>query len=129
MTTTNSLYPNYPNIVISRLEEPYNPQEEIPNSLAEIHGLTGHVEGKVYIIADCTTLSPNFSQVVIGMAEAGRTSSTLRDERVVPMIVATGEIFESVVSWARQRQYGALEIGLHNSIESAVEYAKGLIDK
>lgn len=113
----------YSNMLISTVEEPFDPSADAQAALAQLSYYLGEIEGKVYIVSDMTQMHPSFSDIMMGMATAAyRKDSPVRNDRVVIAQVALGELFELMATWFKQEQYGALDIPLFKTIEEARQF-------
>jgi hypothetical protein len=128
MPLVNQLLPGEP-ILISRIVEPFNIEKDVPASLAQIQDILSKMSGQLYIISDCSNINPNFSEVVTGLAETSRPESPLRNPRTETYVVATGQIFQNMVDWYRQRQYGELSMRLYKTVDEALKVVRADIAK
>jgi hypothetical protein len=124
MPITNEQLADSPNIVISRIEDPFDVHKDTPASLAQLQGMLNQIDGKLYVIADCRKLSPSFSEVVVGLAETSRPGSPMRNERIETIVVAEGQIFASMVDWYKQQQYGSINMSLYKTVDEAIKHAR-----
>lgn len=119
--------PNEPNIYFSRATNPFDPAKDSQGALAQLSKLLETVEGKIYIISDVRQLDAGFSDIVIGMAEAAANpNSPVRNERVVIVTLATGELQKLVIEWLKQSQYGSIQQMLFDTEEAAIAHLKSL---
>jgi hypothetical protein len=110
-------------LLISTVEEPFNPALDTKGALESLAYYMGEIDGKVYVVSDMRQLSPSFSEIIVGMAEASyRQDSPVRNDRVVIAQVATGQIFELMADWFKQEQYGKLDMPLFKTVEEAKEF-------
>lgn len=129
MPIFNEQVPNEPNIIISRIEEPFNLEVDTAGSLKELQDFLASTTGTIYVIADCRKLSPSFSDVVMGLAQTGRADSPMRNPRMETIVVATGQIFAQMVEWYKQQNYGELQMQLYRTPEEAIAHAKSQLHK
>jgi hypothetical protein len=129
MPIINEQLSDEPNIIISRIEEPFNLEKDTAGSLKQLAGFLEATTGTVYVIADCRKLSPSFSDVVMGLAQTSQPGSPLRNERMETIVVATGQIFTNMVAWYKQQHYGQLEMQLYQTLDEAISHAKSKLGK
>ena len=117
----------YDNLMVSRIEDPFDPDNDTKYGLLELNKFLAKTEGKVYVISDMRELHPSFSDIMLGMAEASyKKDSPVRNDRVVIAQVADGELFKLMADWFKQEQYGALDLPLFKTVEEARQF---LIDR
>lgn len=111
------------NVILSKVVTPFDPDVDVRNALGELQGHLNDIQGQVYIISDMSALHPSFSDVVVGMAAAAyQKDSPLHDPRIKIVQVAKGEIFQDMVEWFKQEQYGQIETSLFESYDEALRY-------
>lgn len=113
-----------PNVIVSKVTEPFDVQADATKSLGEIQGFLAQTNSKLYLIVDCTAISPAFSQIVVGMAETSHEDSPLRNANMEVVLVATGKMLEAMANWYQQDQYGNITIPVYKSVDEALNYVK-----
>jgi hypothetical protein len=110
----------HPNLLISTVEEPFDPAVDTKSALETLAYYLGEIEGRVFIVSDMRQLHPSFSDIMMGMAGASyRPDSPVRNDRVVIAQVAVGQLLEMMADWFKQEQYGKLEMPLFKTVEDA----------
>jgi len=123
MPIQNVQSPNNPNIIMSKATDPIDLTKDPQKSLGELQSMLASTSGTVYLIVDCLGVNPGFSDMVIGMAASSSDpNSPLRNERLKTVIVAQGKIFENMVQWYKQNNYGKLEMPLFKTVDEALAY-------
>lgn len=124
MPIINKRLPGETNIILSKLVEPFNVRKDTEASMLELQQFLAETSGKLYVIVDCTEFSPDFRDIVIGMAQTSRRDSPVRNSRMETLVVASNKLLEAMVNWFRQQQYGNLDMPLYKSIDDAVAHIK-----
>jgi len=125
MPIENKQMPDNPNIIVSTATDPIDLSSDPQKSLGELQAMLASTKGTAHLIVDCLGVHPGFSDIVIGMATSSADpNSPLRSERLKTVIVAEGKIFESMVVWFKQGNYGQLDMPLFKTVDEAIKFVK-----
>lgn len=125
MPISNKQMPDDPNILVSTVTDPIDLSTDPQKSLGELQSMLASTKGTVHLIVDCLGVHPSFSDMVIGMATSSSDpKSPLRSERLKTIIVAEGKIFQSMVTWHKQSNYGELDMPLFKTVDEALKFVK-----
>lgn len=115
-------------IVIVTYTMPFKGKDDVNAANAGVADLITRVEGDLYRIADLSTVTIEWNELIRALQEAThRKEGTLRDSRVHSIFVGEDQGVVMAVNSLKQQQYGGIDAKWFATLNEALEYARNEI--
>ncbi|MFN8527484.1 MAG: hypothetical protein U0670_02595 [Anaerolineae bacterium] len=126
MTYKITQLPNEP-IIIAKFTEPFDSTKDTTGVALVLADTLNKITGKLYYIADLQDVQIQFSDLVIGLAEAyANKASPYSNPRLTTFTVASDMLIEMGAKAAsEQQQYGNADVKFYAKVDDALAVIRG----